>query len=238
LKELKFQDDITLVLQAQKIIVHDTVRVNVSISAQVDPTQAESEFRGEIQKTLRKFIEADWKIQAIHRSKGTSKYEMVTVQATARVPERENYQLTDRANAVSRIGFELLAPTVDYSLSFDEIQKINRELRLSLINQALEECRAITDAYTKAGYKHYEYRVSSTRFDNGSTQQATPPIRAYAANITSSPLGGSVTSGTPLPVQAYNEELVADAAPEPQMDVNVSTRFSMVGYFTLRSVAF
>lgn len=232
----KFQDDIQLVLQAQKIIVHETVRVNVSISAQVDPTQGENEFRGEIQKTLRNFIDGDWKIQSIQRSKGTGKYEIVYVQATARVPERENYQLIDRANAVSRIGFELVGPVVDYNLGFDDIQKINQELRLTLINDALTECNTISEAYTNAGFSRRagnDYRVSSVRFDNGNNQQVTPGVRAYTASMNvTAPIGA--TMGAPIPMQSYEDES-GGSAPEEPLDVNVSTRFSMIGYFTLRS---
>lgn len=230
--EQKIQDDITIVLQAQKIIVHDTVRVNVSIQAQVDPAQSEADFRSEIQKTLHNFIDADWKVQSIQRSKGTSKFESVYVQATARVPERENYQLTDRANLVSRVGFELVGPSVDYSLSFDEVQKINRELRLNLIQSALEECKAINEAFNKIGHlrRHIEYRVSSTKFDNGNNQ-VSRPLAATAYNMTNvtaaMPMGGAVGN-------EYGAEL--EAASAVPVDVNVSTRFSMVGYFTLRQV--
>jgi len=224
----KFQDEIELTLNAQKIVVHDNVRVNVSISAQVDPTQGESEFRIEIQNTLKGFIDADWKIQSIQRSKGTGKYESVYVQATARVPERENYQLTDRANAVSRIGFELVNPNVDYSLSFDEIQDINRVLRLTLIANALFECNLVNAAYKNSGARRPAvFRVSSSNFNNNpAVGNMGHMVRAQGLSPMS-PVGGGGSYG-----------MEADAAsPMPQMDVNVSTRFSMVGNFTLRAVA-
>lgn len=232
-KPYTIQDDITIFLQAQEVIVHETVRVGVSISAQVDPTQSEAGFRDEIHSTLRKFIDSDWKIQAIQRSKG-SKYENVYVTATARVAEKENHHLNERANELTRIGFELINPTVDYALTFDEVQSVNAKLRLDLLQQALAETTAINETFRKMGHGKPAYRISSTRFDAGNQQQLrnAPPIHAMMASATvASPMGGSFNAAP------YQDEAVGAAieTSEPR-DLNVSTRFTMTGTFVLRSV--
>lgn len=236
--EQKIQDDITISLKTQKIIVHDTVRVNVGITAQVDPTNSEGDFRNEIQSTLKKFVDTDWKIQSIQRSKGT-RYENVHVQATARVPESENHQLQERATSLSRIGFELVNPSVDYSLTFDEIQAVNEELRITLFKNALVECASYNEALKEAKHKVdslsrgtslVQYRISSSRFDLGDNYGAsnsTQPMHLQAMMATVSHMGAGVNAG-------YQDDEFADDDTDAAMDLNVSTRFSMTGTFVLR----
>lgn len=246
------QDDITILLRAQKIIEHKEVRVNVSVTAQIDPATTESEFRNELQSTLQKFITTDWKIQSIQRSKGTGIYEYVSVSATARVPESENYKLQERAGKVSRIGFELVNPSVDYSLTFDQVQEINAGLRATLVSNALTEVNALNALFQKEGVKGVRqfFRVAHVGFNEGdsaplhinqmakaysgsvSNAKDKGPFRAQAMMATSASPTGSGSS-------AYEEvSFEDDAADEAALiDMNVSTRFSMTGSFTLRAFA-
>jgi len=231
------QDDIQISLQAQKVITHETVRLTVSIQAQVDPAQSETDFRIEVQTTLRNFVETEWKIQSIQRSK-SGKYENVYVSAMARIPEGDNHHLHERVDAVSRIGFELTNPQVDYSLSFDDIQKINKELRLSLMAQALDECNDINKTFKANGHSHFaRYRISSSRFDNGNNQQLrNTPMQhgqyALTATMAAPVYGGALAAGANM----MNDGAYADAIEVPPADLNVSTRFSMTGTFVLRAV--
>lgn len=257
------QDDITIVLRAQKIIEHKEVRVNVAVSAQVDPATSENDFRSELQSTLKKFIAADWKLQSIQRAKG-NRYETVTVYATARVPEAENYRLQERATEVSRIGFELVNPTVDYSLTFDEVQKINADLRATLVTDALTEVNTMNtifkDAYVyvSARVTRPVYRVAHSVFQNGDQEGLVPlhlnqMAKAYSGSVSNTKdkgpfraLGatqammaqGPLGSGAPQTVEMgdFDDDDSADA-PEALLDLNVSTRFSMTGTFTLRAFA-
>lgn len=235
----RIQDDITVVLQAQKTVVHETVRINVHISAQIDPSQPESAFRAEVHSTLKRFIDTDWKIQNIQRNTG-NQFENVYVQATARVLEKENYQLNDRAKKVSKVAFEVINPTADYSLTFDEIQQVNTDLRLILLRKAIAECVSYNSAFKDAsGHRTVRYRVASSRFDNGSNQQQNHKmlnVNAMMVNASASPTGGSVGIGA-IPygneVQDEGSEVVTDET----TDFNVNTRFWMTGTFVLRAFA-
>jgi len=219
----KIQDDITIQLQVQKNIVHENVRINVSIQAQVDPEQSEASFRKEIQRTLRDFIPGDWKIQNISRQKG-NQFETVFVNATVRVSDKEDYKLESRAARVSRIGFELINPRAEYTLTFDEIQGVNKELRLTLMKQALVECKEYNDACKDAKFSA-KYRVSSSRFDNG-VSTSLNNMKAMSANVmmAASPM---ISSG-PYHTEGCDDEGTAD--------IGVNSRFSMTGTFVLRSV--
>jgi hypothetical protein len=245
---IKFQDDVTLVLRAQKVIVHETVRVNVNIKAQVENETNEADFRQAVQATLKSFIDTEWKIQNVHRSKGSSRYEDVFVQATARVSEKENHQLQERAAKLSRIGFEVINPSVDYNLTFDEIDQVNRELRLELFRQVLTETNEINKVFAELaqGSPKSHFRVSSTRFADGSEQESASnrflnaPVHAMMA--TAAPLirdmampysGNAIGSGA----SNYDDEdefFDMEDADEGSADLNVSTRFTMVGTFILR----
>jgi hypothetical protein len=224
------QDEIHLSLKTQKLIVHENVRVNVTIQAKVDPQEPESGFRSQINSTLKDFIETEWKIQSIQRAMGTGRYEDVTVRATARVPEQENYQLSERANRLSRMGFELSLPTVDYSLTFDEVQKINQELRSNLFRMAIEECHDFNNSLKdRKNSKYANYRVAYSQFAAGNAQQnnaysnATIPIAAFGA--------GSYDFSEKDSAAAMD---IADISDSSSTNLNVSTRFEMTGTFVLR----
>jgi hypothetical protein len=238
------QDDIQIFLQTQKTVVHETVRITVNIQAQVDPNQSETDFRKEVQATLRRFITGDWRIQSVQRSKG-NQFEYVNVQATVRVADKENYALVTRANAVSRIGFELASPRAEYELTFDEIQAVNAELRLTLLKLALAECAAYNDAFKEAKQRPSNvYRISSTRFDSGNMQNssvnnarsfnANHVLMAASASPTISSMGGSV--GNVYQVEDELSGAVPSDGDEGSADMGVTTRFSMTGNFVLRSV--
>lgn len=233
----EIQDDITITLQTQKTVVHETVRINVSIQAQVDPAQSEPEFRREVHSALRGFINGEWKIQNIHRAKG-NQFESVGVNATVRVSDSENYQLEGRAQKINRIGFELVNPRAEYELTFDEIQAVNQELRLVLVKKALDECAAYNASHRENGFASQKYRISSSRFDNGNATSAsnrsnvTPGV-FIAASATASPYGGSISNAT-IPYQ--QEDPAASSQDDGATDMGVSTRFTMTGTFVLRSV--
>jgi hypothetical protein len=232
-KQPAIQDDITIVLQTQKIVVHETVRINVAIQAQVHPDQSETEFRKQVHSTLRQFIKGDWKIQSIQRQKG-NQFEGVTVRATVRVSEKEDHQLESRAAKVSKIGFELVSPNSEYELTFDEIQAVNAELRLSLVNQALAECSKYNAAFKDAGYGSLKYRISSTRFDNGNVMNAGN--RQNFNMMIAASANATMASSNQYQPEMMEDLGLEEAAEEGSTDMGVSTRFSMIGTFVLRSV--
>lgn len=230
-KHPPYQDEITITLQTQKTITHETVRISVTVQAQVAPDQSETDFRKQVQRTLREFVPGEWKIQSVQRGKG-NQFENVIVRAIVRVSEKEDYQLEARATKVSKIGFELVGPRAEYELTFDEIQAVNAELRLTLIKQALSECDNFNEAFADAGYNETEYRISSTRFDAGNVMNMAnnrmPIAHAMIASSASpSPMGGGM-----MPTyQDFEEGVESDGS----QDMGVTTRFSMVGTFVLRS---
>lgn len=241
---IKIQDDITLFLQTQKTVVHETVRITVNIQAQVNPDQSETEFRKEVQSSLRQFISGDWRIQSVTRSKG-NQFEIVYVQATIRVPDKENYALATRANTVSRIGFELINPRAEYELTFDEIQAVNAELRLTLLKTALAETEAFNTAFKDAKQRPTNaYRISSTRFDTGNIQNSTNNsnsfgngrVMAMTASASASPSPAMVGGSSGAYQVDMNDDLDSATSDEGSADMGVTTRFSMTGTFVLRSV--
>lgn len=220
------------------MVTHETVRINVAIQAQIAPDQEDSDFRKQVHSTLRKFVNGEWKIQSINRQKG-NQFEGVQVRATVRVSEKEDYQLEARAAKVSKIGFELISPHAAYELTFDQIQEVNAKLRLTLIKSALIECTSYNIAFKDASFGNPKYRISSSRFDTGNTlntgnsrNNGFGAVNAIMTSASPSPLGGSTMGST-----AYQQEMTDEkTSDDGSVDMGVSTRFSMVGYFVLRSV--
>ena len=55
------QDEVHLSLTENETVVHETVKVSITVNAQIDPkVTTEEAFRAEVRATLNSFIDADW----------------------------------------------------------------------------------------------------------------------------------------------------------------------------------
>jgi len=219
-------DEIVLSLVEQKMVTHETVRITVQVVAQRATNASEDEMRFKIKDALQRFINADWRFTNVARQRGQTRFEQITVQALARVPERENVQLNERADNVSEQGLELISPTATYSLPFDKVQEINRDLRLALAKQAQAEC----DAYN-AQKPGRTYRVGliefadTPRLNAGQTAQNLRAGNAYR-NSAISPSVYAV---------AQTAGLDEDEPDEGAPDLGVTERFWVAAQVTLKA---
>lgn len=184
-KDTPVQDYMSFQLRADKVVVSDTVKLTVLINALVTPEKTESALRTEIKQALAKFVEADWQFNGIERSVDDSGFERVSLRATARVNERENYNLDGRAKAVSRQGLQLSSVSVDATVPIPMLEEAEKELRLAILKKANEELEAIN------GVMGGGYRVAQVNYANQGEPYArkSPGIAASAANFTATSYG-------------------------------------------------
>jgi hypothetical protein len=218
---LQRQDnEIVISLVEQQMVVHDTARIAVNVHAQRDENTNEATMRAAIKTALQKFIVADWRFLSVNRQRGQSRFEVIAVTALARVPEAENVQLVERANAASSTDIQLVSPSAVYALPFDKVQQINRDLRVKLVEQARTEC----ERYNKVSGGHY--RVAEVIFADtpraGANAEVMRAGRAYAQNVGS----GSYTVSAPS-----SEPEAEEGAP----DLGVTERFWVAAQVTLRA---
>jgi hypothetical protein len=221
------EDEIVISLVDQKLIVHDTVRIQITVVAQRDPETPEETVRSNIRQALGRFIPANWRFASVTRNRGPTRFEQVSVVAVCRATESENQQLDERAARVSTTDIQLMNPQASFALPFEEVQKVNRELRIKLTKQAKAEC----DAYNAAGLGT-TYRIGEIVFADTPRAGGAADMRAGTAyarqNVAQMAYAGATAPGAPGGVDLD----VADTGPS---DLGVTERFWVAAQVTLRA---
>lgn len=155
------QDTIHLQLRDEVTVTNDTVRLTVPIIALIDGDTAEETIRSDIRAALAKFIPGtDWQFNSIYRTPDGTGHERMQLNAVARVSERENYRLGQRAKDASRTGLQINAPHVDTTIPNAKLEEAETKLRASLVTKAVSEMKALTAAAGRS------YRLHSVNFLN------------------------------------------------------------------------
>lgn len=221
------QDEVHLSLSEDITVVHETVKVSVNVVAQIDPkTTTEEAFRAEVRAKLNEFIDAEWKITGIQRQ-SSGKYEQVFVTATARVEEKENVRLEERAEAVSRIGLELRNPEADTTLPTKIADETNESLRVKLAEKAVAEAKRYSDLLGAT------FRVSHLTYQRGGSNIQTQKgyARAVSASLESAPMMASA-----MPSMYQDASSPAGGSESEETEFNVSTKFTMSATVVLRAI--
>lgn len=153
------QDTINFELTVEKVIVNDTVKMVANIEALVTTEQSDGELRAEIRTTMKKFIDTDWQFSNLQRRADSAGFERVSLQASARVSETENYNLDARAREVSRPGLTVSYVQVDTSVPQARIDAAEQEMRLALLAKATDEATKVADLTRRS------YRVHTVNFN-------------------------------------------------------------------------
>jgi len=156
------QDTIDFTLRAEHTIVNKTVKLIATVVALVAGDTTEEALRADIKATMKKLIEADWQFSNMTRSADASGWERVTLNASVRVPESENYNLDNRAKEASRKGLTITDVRVDTSVPYSMIEEAESDLRLVLIEKVHAE-RAKLERSLDAGSS---YRIHSLSFSH------------------------------------------------------------------------
>ena len=184
------QDTVNFVLRADKVVTNDTVKVIVTVDTLSAQQTTEKELRTEIRQVLGKFIPgAEWAFDSQTRTNDTSGYERVTLRATTRINETENYKLQDRANESSRQGLRLSNVEVDSSIPMPMLEKAEKELRATLVKKALDEAKEMAELTGR------DYRLGIVNINNASDPYSRKAgmanTRAYA--VASASMGGGAS---------------------------------------------
>jgi hypothetical protein len=156
-------------LDFQLIAEHTVVNTTVKLVAKIEALanlQTEDDLRSDIRKTLKSFIDADWQFSNMLRVSDNTGYERICLTASVRVSESENYNLIDRAKAVSRKGLQIIDVDADTSIPSKQISEAESDLRVELIQRASAERVKLSKAAGR------NYRVHSMLFSSvGKTRQ-------------------------------------------------------------------
>jgi hypothetical protein len=159
--QIQIQQDDTLRfrLSAARIVPGTSVRINAKLVALVDSKDTDQDaLEARVLEVLSRFIDAKWTISSLARSVDNSGYERVAVDANTRVPPRENYNLSERARAVSSPGLAIQSTEVDYSLEPKVLEQHTEELQDELILVAQKRVQRFAELTGR------EWRIGDIKF--------------------------------------------------------------------------
>ena len=132
---------------AHKNVPRDSVRVNCAVAALVSAVDRDhAALLRRINAMLHHFIPVEWQLASPNRQADSSGYERVTLEANARAPLAENYNLSERARRVSSEGLTILDPDVDHRLPAARVASAVQALRLEILEDAFRQAREFSTA--------------------------------------------------------------------------------------------
>lgn len=144
---IQFRDAQTLRYRtaATKNVPRDTVRVGITVNALISSADRDhAKLQARIRETLQRFIPVEWVLTAPRRQADTSGFERVMVEANARAPLAENYNLAERARLASSEGLTLTEPVVNHRLPAARVAHTVQELRLGIMKDAIAQAQSFS----------------------------------------------------------------------------------------------
>ena len=174
------EDTIEFRIISEKTVINDTVKIIANVTAMVNALSNEATLRASIREMMNAFIgDASWQFGGLSRIADESGYEKVTLVASARVPETENYALDKRRQEASRPdqGLAINRVTPDISSPSSLIEETERWLRADIVRKAREDCDLMSKAMARTcRIKSISYR--STEVPNYANVRASATLSA------------------------------------------------------------
>lgn len=207
------RDIIAFTLKGEQAIKNETVRMTVSILAQV-AGRKEDDVRREIHDALERLIKTRWNLSNIQRTAHIGD-EVISLTAVARVAEAENRDLENRVRAISKRGLTVNTPQVNYSFPLDEVEKKRGELRLALLSEATKHLAAFNKSVADMGGENAKagpYHIGLFATNESDEDVPQRLSNKFSASSYSVPAGG------PADALAHTGKLVMHAQVELHRD--------------------
>jgi hypothetical protein len=207
-------DSIRFMLSAEEVVVNTTVKIVATVAVDVPPDMTEQMLRDSIRDVMQKFISsANWQLSGMTRTSTAGGMEQVSLTASTRVPEAENYKLDQRRQAASQVGLRITAASTDIAPTLQQIDETQSKLRQQLLKRALAEL-AMINATVQGSY-----RLGKVDFD--------PMMTPSTSNM---PRGGGM-----MAMAAYGSGFSADAAGDGMSDIGNAVKLTMQASVQLRA---
>lgn len=209
---MKPEDTIEFTLAAEETIVNDTVKITAQINGMISRNTTEQQLRDSIRALMRKFIATDdWQYANTTRNSDPSGQERITLIATTRVHENENYALDRRREEASRDSemVNIASVQTDTTPPQRQIEETQSRLRLALLTKARNELALINAATGE------DYRLGSVLFRD-----------SLGANVSNAPRGGIIASAASLYGSGFGDDDTIGNAVKLSMQATVQLRIS------------
>jgi hypothetical protein len=182
------QDTIDFVLSAEHTVVNTTVKMVATIASIITADMTEAKLKENIKEMMKKFVsDANWQFSGMTRNSHASGMEELTLIATARVSEAENYALDKRARDVSQEGMSITGISTDPSPPASMIEEAEGLLRQRLLTKATKELGDLNNVM--AVLAPNGYRINSVVFQTAGNEYANSRGVTMAATVAKSSYG-------------------------------------------------
>lgn len=160
-------DTLRFRLAASQILPRTHVRVTVQVHTLISSgDQDHDALVGRVRAALVRFIDAAWTVSGVNRKADDTGFERVELTASAQVPVRDNYNLTERARRASVEGLAITDPLVDSRLP----GKVIAEATMALQEHVLEMAQERIARFDKATGRNWrigdiQFGVDSESYD-------------------------------------------------------------------------
>jgi len=128
-------DTLRFKLFAEKVITQEDARITVEVHALVSTAQNDrNALEQKMRDVLNEFINVEWAFSTIKRGGEAVGYERISLNASARIPIAQVYNLEDRARQARAEGLSLKEPRINYSLPSQRISETVKELREQIVD--------------------------------------------------------------------------------------------------------
>ncbi len=174
------EDIVDLSLSDEETVVNDTVKLLARVTAQIEPDEPPEALPARVREMMRKIVDTEWKFSNMERGADKTGYERVELVASARVPERENHDLSGRAARASSRGLQVNQIEADTSIPAFMIEDAKKSLRVKIARKAVEEAEALGEAL------HVEFRVHRLSFTANGSGGGHKALRVMSASASAS----------------------------------------------------
>lgn len=178
-------DTLEFSVKAETVLVNDTVKLLAQITALVAGDVTEEALRADIRETMQKFIATEWQFANLSRSADPTGFERVTLTASARVSEKENYNLDGRARAASRKGLQIASVQADTSIPAAKIEEAERKLRADIMVKVQNERAALNKLLGDSEQPYRLHRIAFGALHDGTSRHARAGMMLEAATTKS-----------------------------------------------------
>ncbi len=158
-KNTRRSTEINLSLSDDLVVTNDTVKITAEVGVVLTGDFTNANLSASVTATLRKFIDADWVFSNPRRATEVG-IEKAFFTAHVRVPAKENFNLTERAEAVKSRGLEITSVDTDTSIPAQMLREAETTLRGNLLRLAQEQAEKLS----KASGGEFHFGVAQINF--------------------------------------------------------------------------
>lgn len=148
---IPIMNTISMDFQADAWVATHKPQVMLQVDGTLERVAADNLYKT-ISSRLRKIADAQWHIVDLRQKKDPSGLERMTIQAQARLEQKQLAQLREKVNALSEPGMNYSLVSIRYVPSMEDVEKTRGEVRGAIYQQVNAELERLNKQYPASPY--------------------------------------------------------------------------------------